>query len=144
MKAFKEVRDDIKNNKIIVRRAKNGETITTLDEKEHTLTSEMLVIADGENPSCLAGIMGGLNSEIKDDTTTIFFECAKLRRDNVRKTARALGMRTESSARFERGVDIVNVEHAMDRALSLVEELGCGEIVDGKVDLNLGLPKTES
>ena len=132
---------DIKNNKIIVRRAKNGETITTLDEKEHTLTSEMLVIADGENPSCLAGIMGGLNSEIKDDTTTIFFECAKFRRDNVRKTARALGMRTESSARFERGVDIVNVEHAMDRALSLVEELGCGEIVDGKVDLNLGLPE---
>ncbi len=132
---------DIKNNEIIVRRAENGEKITTLDEKEHTLTNEMLVIADGKNPSCLAGIMGGLDSEIKDDTTTIFFECAKFRRDNVRKTARALGMRTESSARFERGVDIINVEHAMDRALSLVTELSCGEVVDGKVDLNLGLPE---
>lgn len=131
---------DIKNGKIIVRRAAAGETITTLDEKEHTLTPEMLVIADGQNPSCLAGIMGGLDSEIKDDTTAIFFECAKFRRDNVRRTARALGMRTESSARFERGVDINNVAFAMDRALSLVTELGCGEVVDGVIDRNQGLP----
>lgn len=131
---------DIKNSEIIVRRAAEGEMITTLDEKEHTLTSEMLVIADGENPSCLAGIMGGLNSEIKEDTATIFFEAAKFRRDNVRKTGRALGMRTESSARFERGVDINNVEYAMNRALSLICELDCGDIVDGIIDLNEGLP----
>lgn len=132
---------DIAGNKIIVRRAKPGETITTLDEKDHTLTEEMLVIADGEKPSCLAGIMGGLNSEIKEDTATLFFECAKFRRDNVRRTARALGMRTESSARFEHGVDINNVEHAMNRALSLVCELGCGEVVDGVIDRNQGLPE---
>lgn len=79
----------------------------------------MLVIADGEEPSCLAGIMGGLNSEIKPDTTDLFFECAKFRRDNVRRTARALGMRTESSARYEKGVDIHNVAYAMERALQL-------------------------
>ncbi len=131
---------DIKNAEIIVRRANEGEMITTLDEKEHTLTNEMLVIADGENPSCLAGIMGGLNSEIKEDTATIFFEAAKFRRDNVRRTARSLGMRTESSARFERGVDINNVEYAMERALSLVCELDCGDIVEGVIDLNEGLP----
>lgn len=131
---------DIKNNEIIVRRAKDGEKITTLDEKEHLLTPEMLVIADGSEPSCLAGIMGGLDSEIKDDTSTIFFEAAKFRRDNVRRTARALGMRTESSARFERGVDINNVEFAMNRALSLICELGCGEIVDGAIDRHAELP----
>lgn len=132
---------DIRGSKIIVRRAATGEKITTLDGKDHDLTSEMLVIADGEGPSCLAGIMGGLDSEIKDDTTEIFFECAKFKRDNVRKTARALGMRTESSARFERGVDIINVEHAMNRALSLVCELGCGDIVNGAIDRNNGLPE---
>ena len=101
----------------------------------------MLVIADGENPSCLAGIMGGLGSGIKDDTSAIFFECAKFRRDSVRKTARKLGIRTESSGRFERGVDIINVQFAMDRAMSLVAELNCGEIISGNVDLNGGLPE---
>lgn len=83
----------------------------------------MLVIADGEKPSCLAGIMGGLNSEIKEDTRDLFLECAKFRRDSVRRTARTLGMRTESSARFEKGVDIKNVEYAMERALQLIDEL---------------------
>lgn len=131
---------DIKNGAIVVRRAKAGESITTLDGKEHALTGEMLVIADGQDPSCLAGIMGGMDSEIKDDTTAIFLECAKFRRDNVRRTARALGMRTESSARFERGVDINNVAYAMDRALSLICELDCGEVVDGVIDRNEGLP----
>ena len=132
---------DVKGAKIIVRNATEGEKITTLDEKEHTLSSEMLVIADGENPSCLAGIMGGLGSGIKDDTSAIFFECAKFRRDSVRKTARKLGIRTESSGRFERGVDIINVEYAMNRAMSLVTELCCGEIVSGNIDLNGGLPE---
>ncbi len=131
---------DIRGNEIIVRRAKNGEEITTLDGKEHTLTEEMLVIADAEGPSCIAGIMGGLNSEIKEDTKDLFFECAKFRRDNVRRTARTLGMRTEASARYERGVDIIGVEYAMNRALQLIEELDAGDILGGVVDLHDGLP----
>ena len=131
---------DVRGSKIIVRRAKAGETITTLDDKDHTLTLEMLVIADAEGPSCLAGIMGGLDSEIKPDTKDIFFESAKFRRDSVRRTARALGMRTESSARFEKGMDILGVEYAMERALQLIDELDAGDIVDGVIDCNEGLP----
>ena len=131
---------DVADRKIIVRNAAEDEKITTLDGKEHALTPEMLVIADGKKPSCIAGIMGSIDSEIKDDTTEIFFECAKFRRDNVRKTARKLGMRTEASGRFERGVDIITVEYAMNRCLQLVDALGAGEIVDGNVDCNQGLP----
>lgn len=132
---------DVKGGQIIVRRAKDGEAITTLDDKPHTLTSDMLVIADAETPSCLAGIMGGLNSEIKPDTADLFFECAKFRRDSVRRTARALGMRTESSARFEKGVDILGVEYAMERALQLVYDLDAGDIIEGVIDRNKGLPE---
>ncbi len=131
---------DIQGHHIIVRRAKDGEPMTTLDEKEHTLTGDMLVIADAEAPSCLAGIMGSLNSEIKADTTDLFLECAKFRRDSVRKTARALGIRTESSARFEKGVDILQVEYAMNRALQLIEELDAGDIISGKLDCHGELP----
>lgn len=132
---------DIKGSKIIVRTAENGEKITTLDEKEHELTSDMLVIADAERPSCLAGIMGSENSGIKDDTKDLFLECAKFRRDNVRRTSRALGIRTESSARFEKGVDINNVEYAMNRALQLIDQLDAGDIIDGVIDCNNGLPE---
>ncbi len=131
---------DVAEHKIIVRNAAEGEQIVTLDGKEHTLSEDMLVIADGKEPSCIAGIMGGMDSEIKDDTTEIFFECAKFRRDSVRKTARRLGMRTEASGRFERGVDIITVEYAMNRCLQLVDELGAGEIIDGSIDRNGGLP----
>ncbi len=131
---------DVQGNQIIVRRAEADEKIVTLDGKEHTLTPDMLVIADAKEPSCLAGIMGGLNSEIKDDTTDLLFECAKFRRDSVRRTARTLGMRTESSARFEKGVDIGGVEYAMNRALQLVEELDAGDIVDGVIDRHEALP----
>ena len=132
---------DVRGGKIIVRRAKDGEAITTLDGKPHTLTADMLVIADAEAPSCLAGIMGRLNSEIKADTTDLFLECAKFRRDSVRRTARALGMRTESSARFEKGVDIAGVEYAMERALQLIDELNAGDIVEGAIDRHQGLPE---
>ena len=112
----------------------------TLDGKEHTLTSDMLVIADAEEPSCLAGVMGSLHSEIEPDTRDLLFEAAKFRRDNIRRTARSLGMRTESSARFEKGTDIYGCAYAMDRALQLVQELDCGDIVDGVIDVNDGLP----
>ncbi len=132
---------DIRGRQIIVRRAAENEPITTLDEKDHILTTDMLVIADAEAPSCLAGIMGGLDSEIKPDTTDLFLECAKFRRDSVRRTARALGMRTESSARFEKGVDIVGVEYAMERALQLIDELDAGDIYDGAIDCCEALPE---
>lgn len=131
----------VEGNKIIVRNATENEIIVTLDEKEHTLNSSMLVIADAKAPSCLAGIMGSFSSEIEDDTTELFLECAKFRRDNIRKTARALGMRTEASSRFEHGVDINNVEYAMERALGLIYELDAGDIIDGSIDLNEGLPQ---
>ncbi len=132
---------DIRGAQIVVRRARDGESITTLDGKSHTLNSNMLVIADAEEPSCLAGIMGGLNSEIKPDTTDLLFECAKFRRDNVRRTGRTLGIRTESSVRYEKGVDIHGVQYAMDRALQLIEELDAGDIVDGVIDRCPALPE---
>lgn len=132
---------DVKGARIIVRRATEGEQITTLDGKEHTLTPDMLVICDAESPSCIAGIMGGQESEIEADTPALFFEAAKFRRDSVRRTGRALGMHTESSGRFEKGVDIVGVEYAMERALQLVDELDAGDIIDGAIDLNQGLPE---
>lgn len=133
--------NDLADKKIIVRNAAEGEKITTLDGKDYNLTTDMLVIADGEKPSCLAGIMGGKESEIEDDTTDLFLECAKFRRDSVRKTGRALGIRTESSGRFEKGVDIVNVGFAMDRALQLICDLDAGDIIDGVIDRNEGLPE---
>ena len=120
--------DDIGDRKIIVRRAENGEKIITLDEKEFTLNSENLVICDGKKPVALAGIMGGLNSEIKPTTKNVFFESAKFARDNVRKTSRALGQSSDSSSRFEKGVDAYTNERGMARALHLIEQLGCGTV----------------
>ncbi len=120
--------DDLGDRKIIVRRAVNGEKITTLDEKEFTLTTENLVICDGKKPVALAGIMGGLNSEIKETTKNVFFESAKFARDNVRKTSRALGQSSDSSARFEKGVDAYTNGLGMARALHLMEELDCGTV----------------
>ena len=131
---------DIRGSQIIVRRANAQEEITTLDGKAHTLTEDMLVIADAEGPSCLAGIMGSLNSEIKEDTKDLFLESAKFRRDSIRRTTRALGMRTEASARYERGLDVIGVEYAMDRALQLIDELDAGDIIDGVIDCNEELP----
>ena len=133
--------NDLANKQIIVRNANAGESITTLDGKEYELTEDMLVIADGEKPSCLAGIMGGKESEIEVDTTDLFLESAKFRRDNIRHTGRALGIRTEASGRFEKGVDIVNVEYAAERALQLIYELDAGDIIDGVIDCNNGLPE---
>lgn len=121
---------DISGNKIVVRRAENGEKITTLDKKEFTLCTENLVICDGKKPVALAGIMGGLNSEIKPSTKDVFFEAAKFARDNVRRTSRSLGQSSDSSFRFEKGVDAYTSETGMARALHLIEELGCGTVTD--------------
>ncbi|MBQ8658303.1 MAG: phenylalanine--tRNA ligase subunit beta [Clostridia bacterium] len=122
--------DDLAGRKIVVRRAEQGEKIVTLDEKEFTLNPENLVICDGEKPVALAGIMGGLNSEIKATTKNVFFESAKFARDNVRKTSRALGQSSDSSSRFEKGVDAYTNAYGMARALHLIEELGCGTVTE--------------
>ncbi len=123
--------------KIVVRRASVGEKIITLDEKEFELTTENLVICDADKPVALAGIMGGLNSEITDDTTEIIFEAAKFARDNVRRTARALGQSSDSSARFEKGVDAYTTGLGMKRALHLMEELGCGTVSCTKAEASV-------
>ena len=120
----------LEEKQIIVRRAKQDETIVTLDEKEFKLNPNNLVICDGRKPVALAGIMGGLNSEIKDDTTDVVFESAKFMRDNVRKTSRALGQHSDSSQRFEKGVDEYATQLGLKRALHLIEELGCGSVTD--------------
>ncbi len=133
--------DQLQERKIIVRRAKDGEKIQTLDEKEFTLTPENLVICDGSRPVALAGIMGGLNSEITENTTQLLFEAAKFARDNVRKTSRALGQSSDSSARFEKGISEYITELGMARALHLIQELGCGEITSSAFDCSAGAPR---
>lgn len=134
--------NDVSNRSIIVRRSEEGEKLTTLDGKDHVLSSDMLVIADGERAIGLAGVMGGENSEIKDNTGAIFFESAKFRRDSVRKTARTLGIATEASSRFEKGVDISGCRFALDRALHLIDELDAGDITSWNPDVYEELPQT--
>ncbi len=128
-------------NEIVVRRAKDGEKITTLDEIDRDLDSNMLVIADGEKAVAVAGVMGGFNSEIKDDTTEILFESATFLGSSVRKTAKKLGLRTESSARFEKGLDPHNTLNAINRACELIELLGAGEVISGVIDVYDKLPE---
>ena len=127
--------NSIEGKHITVRRAKNGEKITTLDEEERILDENDLVIADINKPVAIAGVMGGMNSEIEQDTDTVVFEAAMFYGGNVRKTAKKLGLRTESSSRFEKGLSAENTLRAINRAVQLVEELGVGEPVDGKIDI---------
>ena len=124
----------VKGSQIIVRRAQEGETITTLDGQLRQLTPKMLVIADTEAPVAVAGVMGGEFSGIMDDTNTIVFESACFNGPSVRSTARALGMRTEASGRYEKGLDPAITYDAVQRACELVELLGAGDVVDGMVD----------
>ena len=128
----------LEGNAICVRRAKEGEPITTLDGQELTLTDANMVICDGVKPVALAGVMGGLNSEIREATDAVLFESAKFARDNIRRTSRALGKRSDSSARYEKGVDEYATVMAMKRALHLIEELGCGKVARTHVDVNTG------
>ena len=133
--------DTLESRRIIVRRAANGEEITTLDEKTFKLTDQNLVICDGTKPVALAGIMGGLNSEITPATTQLLFESAKFMRDNVRKTSRSLGQSTDSSSHFEKGVSEYTCELGMARALHLIEEFGIGEITSSEFDCSAGAPR---
>ena len=124
----------LSDGKIVVRRARNGESIQTLDGVDHDLTDKMLAICDNDKPVAVAGVMGGANSEIEDDTTTVVFESACFHGATVRVTAKALGMRTEASGRFEKGLDPSLTMPAVQRACELVEMLGAGEVVDGVID----------
>ncbi len=124
----------VKDHTIIVRRAEQDEMLTTLDGKEHRLDPSMLVIADAERATGLAGVIGGEESEITHETKRVLFECAAFDRTNNRLTSRALGIRTEASARFEKGVCIESTMEALDRACMLVEMLACGDIVPGAFD----------
>ncbi|MDD3192278.1 MAG: phenylalanine--tRNA ligase subunit beta [Oscillospiraceae bacterium] len=126
----------VKGGKIVVRNAKVGESIMTLDGTQRSLSPEMLVICDEEKPSAVAGVMGGEYSGIMDDTNTIVFESACFSGTSIRTTARKLGMRTESSARFEKGLDSETCIPAVLRACELVEMLGAGEVVGGMIDVD--------
>jgi len=126
---------DVAGNEIIVRRAKQGEKITTLDEREFTLSTDNLLICDGEKPVALAGIMGGQNSEIKDDTPSVIFEAAKFDKANVRRSVRALGQSSDAAKRFEKGVDDYTTGLAMQRALHLMDKHGFGKVTTTHADV---------
>jgi len=129
------------SGKIVVRRSEPGETLTTLDGNVRTLTPGMLVIADETKPIGLAGIMGGENSEIMDDTVDVVFESANFNGTSIRQTALALGMRTEASGKFEKNIDPLLTLPAVDRACELVELLGAGEVMDGVIDVLNDIPE---
>ena len=131
----------IAGNKIVVKRAKDGDTFTTLDGEERKLDSDVLTICDGEKVVALAGIMGGENSMITDSVHDVLFEAATFNGASIRKSSKRIGLRTDSSSIFEKGLDPNNAYDAMERACSLIEELGCGEVVGGRVDVHGELPE---
>ncbi len=128
----------VEDNTIVVRNAKEGETLKLLDEMAEPvkLSPEMLIIADGKKPIAIAGVMGGEHSGIMEDTTTVVFEAACFDGVSVRRTAKKVGERTEASSRFEKGLNPVNAERALKRALQLIELLGCGEVINTVIDVN--------
>ena len=127
--------NQVKGGKIIVENAKPGEVFTTLDESERTLSPSMLMIKDAERSIAVAGVMGGLNSEIEADTKTIIVESANFAGESVRRTAKDLGLRTEASARFEKGIDPNLCADAADRVCRLIEMIGAGKVCAGRVDV---------
>ena len=134
----------VSSGKIIVREAAEGETLTTLDGNVRNLKPGMLVIADETKPIGLAGIMGGMNSEILNDTTTVVFESANFNCTPIRQTALALGMRTESSGKFEKNLDPMMTVPAVQRACELVEMLACGDVMDGIIDIINYVPESKT
>ena len=127
--------DQLAGHEIIVRRAAKDEKFVTLDEQERTLDENVLVICDGEKSVGIAGIMGGANSMITDDVKTMLFEAACFDGTNIRLSSKRIGLRTDASAKFEKGLDPNNAEEAINRACQLIEELGAGEVVGGIVDV---------
>ena len=135
---------EIKTNTIVVEKALDGEKFVTLDETERELDNTILCIKDGERPVALAGIMGGQNSEVKQDTTEIIFECANFEGTNIRVNSKKLGIRTESSSRFEKDIDPNLAELALNRACALICELGCGDVMEGTIDIYNEVKKVSS
>ncbi len=133
--------DRLSENRIVVRAAHEGETFTTLDEKERRLSKDMLMICDGQKPVAIGGVMGGLNSEIEPDTSNVLLESAYFNPASIRKTSKNLGLNTDASHRFERGIDPHVTLVAMERAAQLIAELGQGQLVDGFIDVNNDLPE---
>lgn len=127
--------DTIAGKKIIVRRAKDGDEFQTLDGQMRKLDSQVLMICDGEKEIAIAGIMGGENTKITENVNTVLFEAAIFNGPNIRKSAKRIGLRTDSSGKFEKGLEPHNAEEAINRACQLIEELGCGEVVSGMVDV---------
>ena len=134
----------VSSGKIVVREAQEGETMTTLEGTQRELKPGMLVIADETKPIGLAGIMGGLNSEIREDTTMVVFESANFNGTSIRQTALALGMRTEASGKFEKNLDPMLTVPAVQRACELVELLQCGDVLDGMIDVINHVPQPRS
>lgn len=126
--------DRLKTKEILVRKAKAGESFVTLDDEKRTLDETMLMITDGGEPVAIAGIMGGQNSEVTEDTVHVLLESANFGSDGIRRSSKKLGLRTEASARFEKGIDLMRVEQALDRACHLIEAFGCGEVLRGRAD----------
>jgi len=139
-------RDKVSGDTIIVRKAVSGERLVTLDDKDRELDGDMLVIADREKALALAGVMGGANSEIDAATTTILIESANFAKDSIRATSKKLGLRSEASSRFEKGIDLERVEMALNRAAQLIEETESGVVLSGYADnyKNKALQKTIS
>lgn len=131
--------DTIAGHRILVRRAEKGEKFVTLDGQERTMDDSVLMICDGEKPVGIAGIMGGENSMITDNVKTMLFEAACFDGVNIRLSAKKIGLRTDASGKFEKGLDPNNAQAAIDRACQLIEELGAGEVVDGMVDVYTGI-----
>ena len=127
--------DTIAGNKIVVKRAKDGDTFQTLDGQMRNLDADILMICDAQKEVGIAGIMGGENSKITDDVKTVLFEAATFNGANIRKSAKRLGLRTDASGKFEKGLDPRNAEAAINRACQLIQELGCGDVVGGMVDV---------
>ena len=135
--------DQLEEQRIVVRTALDGEKFTTLDGKERQLGQEMLMICDGRKPVGIGGVMGGLNSEIEDGTSQVLLESAYFNPISIRKTARSLGLNTDASHRFERGVDPLGTLYALDRAAALMVQLGMGKLVGGTIDECSGLPEAQ-
>ena len=135
--------DTLEDKKIIVKTAKKGDEFITLDSQKRILDDDTLLICDGKKPVAIAGIMGGLNSMITKNAKTLLFEAAVFNGANIRKTSKKIGLRTESSGKFEKGLDPNNALNAINRACSLIEELGCGDVVYDVVDVCSSLPEVK-
>jgi phenylalanyl-tRNA synthetase beta chain len=136
--------DRLEEQRIVVRKASSGEVFTTLDEKERSLLKDMLLICDGKKPVAIAGVMGGLNSEIENDTQNVLLESAYFNPVSIRKTSKKLGLNTDASHRFERGVDPQGTLTALDRAAQLIADIGKGRILDGLIDECGDLPQPQT